>query len=454
MKPGPRILVAVTSLIAIAAPGFAQPGRVIGYDVSIVPPLQGHRSSGAFALDDFARLIGRSTPTSGPSTALIWADGQVSILPNPPGHRNAVATSISPNSGVIVGYALSEQNSIEQATAWRLKGTITTLSNLPEMLGGIAMAADDSAWPSTRIVGRNSAFGPDHAVLWLNEHVIDIGGVSSSANDINKAGDIIGTWRNELGAYRPVMWRGFERIDLGGQPLNASGDAYAVNNFGEVVGQIVGFGPFLWRNGERLALPAPSECWTLPHAINDDGLIVGEYSTDSQCRAGYEHALLWRPDGPGHLATDLNELITRYQAIELTQAWDINRGGQIAAVGKVADGTRRGMLLTPYHAQLAPPTPGTAGRRNTIVVSDLAPDQVVALVWGMGGGATPISRSCPGAPVLIQAPRLIGSARADGQGRAVFSLMVPAPARGRTVLFQALVVQDCEVSHFIEHTFE
>jgi len=449
----------VLASVAVGIGGFAgeatgQPDGVIGYEVSVVAPLDGHRSSNAVALDDFARLVGRSTPFSGASTPLVWVSGQTRTLPGPSGHHNPVATNISPTTGLIVGYALSDQNGIEQATAWVLGGGVYTLENLPDTLGGIAMAVDDNPWPASRIVGRGAAFGPDYAALWLNEHVIDIGGISSAATDNNKAGDIVGSWKNELGATRPVMWRDFNRIDLGGEPLNASGDAYSINNYGEVVGQLSGFGPFLWRDGQRLALPAPSPCWTIPHSINDDGLIVGEYSIDSQCRAGYEHALLWAPAGAEHTAIDLNDLNPLHPEIELTQAWDINGAGQIAAIGKLADGNRRGLLLTPYHFELSPPVPGIAGQRNTITLTGLQPDQVVALLWGMTEGARVIPPACPGASILIRDPKVIGSTRADSQGTARFSLSVPPMARGMTIRFQAVAPQQCQVSHAVTHTFE
>ena len=250
------------------------------------------------------------------------------------------------------------------------------------------------------------------------------------------------------------MWRNFNRIDLGGDPLSASGDAYAVNNYGDVVGQLSAFGPFLWRDGQRLALPAPSGCWTIPHSINDDGLIVGEYSIDSQCRAGYEHALLWVPAGVEHTAIDLNQLNSLHPEIELTQAWDINQAGQIAAVGKIADGNRRGVLLTPYHFDISPPTPGVAGQRNTITLSGLQPGQFVALLWGTLDGTRVLPPPCPGASILIRTPQVVGSMRADGQGIARFGFPVPLMARGMTARFQAVAPQQCQVSHVVVHTFE
>lgn len=445
------VAVGMGGLAGVAA---GQPDGVIGYEVAVVAPLDGHRSSNAVALDEVARIVGRSTPISGVPTPLVWISGQTWVVPSPIGHHNPVVTNISPTTGLVVGYALSDQNGLEQATAWLIGSGVHTLDNLPDTLGGIAMAVDDNPWPASRIVGRCAAFGPDYASLWLNAHVIDVGGISSAATDNNKAGDIVGSWKNELGAPRPVMWRNFQRIDLGGDPLNASGDAYSVNDFGEVVGQISGFGPFLWRQGQRLPLPAPSPCWTIPHAINNDGLIVGEYSIDSQCRAGYEHALLWVPIGGEHSAVDLNDLNGLHPEIELAQAWDINGAGQIAAVGKLSDGNRRGVLLTPYHFKISPPVPGIAGERNSITLTGLQPNQVVALLWGTAEGAQTIPPACQGASILIRTPAMVGAMRADSGGRAVFSLVVPPRARGKTVRFQAVVPQQCLVSHVVVHTFD
>lgn len=439
--------------LCLALAALAQPEGVIGYDASVVAPLDGHRSSSAVSLDEFARLVGRSTPFSGGSTAIAWINGQRLELPVPPGYRNPAANGISPSSGVIVGYAVREQDAYEQAAAWVIKAGVFILPNLPDTFSGIAMAVEDTPWPDSAIVGRCAAFGPDWATIWLEGRARDIGGAASAATGINKARDVVGTWRNGQGVTRPVMWRGSERIDLGGEPTNASGSAYAVNNYGEVVGQLSGVGPFLWRNGQRIALDAPSSCWTIPYGLNDRGLIVGEYSIDPQCRAGYEHALLWAPDGQGHVAIDLNDHIPRVTGLELTQARDINEAGQIAAVGKLTDGNRRGVLLNPYHFEMASPVPGRAGVRNTFDLSGVAPNEMVYLLWSASSGASPISGACPGATILLRQPQMIESARSNGQGTGQFDLFVPVRARGMTVMFQAVVSKHCKVSHVVMHTF-
>lgn len=441
--------------LGIAEPALSrvQPEGVIGYDLLVVEPLDGHRSSSAVGIDAHGRLVGRSTPISGGSTAIAWINGQRLALAVPQGHRNPTANAISASNGVIVGYSIREQDSYERATAWVLGVGVFLLPNIPDALSGIAMNSDDAPWPETRIVGRCAAFGPDYATVWVNQTARDIGGPASAATGANKAGDVIGTWRNAQGAVRPVMWRGSERIDLGGEPTNASGSAYGINNSGEVVGHLGGFGPFLWRNGERIALEAPSACWTLPHGLNDAGLIVGEYSTDPQCRAGYEHALLWVPDGQTHRAVDLNDHIPRFTGLELAQAWDVNEAGQIAAVAKLTDGNRRGVLLNPYHFEMSPPVPGTAGVRNTFSLSGLEPDEMVALLWSLEAGATPVAAHCHGATILLKSPQMIQFARSNGQGQAQFAVQVPGQARGRTVRFQAASPEGCRVSHVVVHTF-
>ncbi len=440
--------------VLCSPPALAQPPGVIGYETTIVPTLQGHRSSSAIGLDEVARVIGRSTPFSGASTPLAWVDGQIFAVPAPPNHHGAVVNGISPTTGIIVGYALADANSLEQATAWRIGSGIHVLSNLPDTIAGIAMAVEDTPWPMTRIVGRCAAFGPDYASLWVNEHVIDIGGISSAANDVNEADQIVGWWRNQMGAYRPVLWQNSQRIDLGGEPPDASGDAYSINGLGEIVGHLSGLGPVLWRDGQRVALPAPSPCWTIPHAINDEGIIVGEYNIDAQCRAGYEHALLWTLDQGQYIARDLNELNALHPEIELTQAWDINSGGQIAAVGKLSDGNRRGVLLTPYHFTLDAPAPGIAGQWNMIVATGAEPGATITLVWGTSDGARPINGGCGGAPILIRNPKIAGTSRADAKGNAEFRILVPPQGSGVSVRFQALSASRCEVSHVVAHTFD
>lgn len=109
---------------------------------------------------------------------------------------------------------------------------------------------------------------------------------SSSAEDINDAGDAVGTVTQVTGflvTTRPVLWRSGERIEIGTADA-AGGSAWAVNNHGQVVGTLNRIGrpsvAFIWEDGRTRdlndALP-PESGWALTEArdINDAGQIVG-----------------------------------------------------------------------------------------------------------------------------------------------------------------------------------
>ncbi len=102
---------------------------------------------------------------------------------------------------------------------------------------------------------------------------------------------------------------------------------------------------------------------------------------------------------------------------------------------------------------LDPPIPGRAGEVNEWRITDLRPADIVHFVYGLAPGEFPIP-GCGSIGVNIANPVYMGSATADTEGNAVFSRFVPAHARGRTILIQALQRTTCLTSNVIEHTFE
>jgi hypothetical protein len=54
----------------------------------------------------------------------------------------------------------------------------------------------------------------------------------------------------------------------------------------------------------------------------------------------------------------------------------------------------------------------------------------------------------------IENPIVIGTAVADGNGNASIIRNVPNIARGQTILFQAVVQNECAISQLVVHQFE
>ncbi len=120
----------------------------------------------------------------------------------------------------------------------------------------------------------------------VETRLADLGGGSSSADDINDSGLIVGDARRPDGSSTPVVWRD-GAIEILDAPVGVSPAATAINNFGQIVGSswsaLDEQRAVLWDNGqfyfldELLDPEVLAEGWTLSMAwdINDRGWIVG-----------------------------------------------------------------------------------------------------------------------------------------------------------------------------------
>jgi len=95
---------------------------------------------------------------------------------------------------------------------------------------------------------------------------------------------------------------------------------------------------------------------------------------------------------------------------------------------------------------LQAPTPGLPGAINTFVVSDVAPNGTVHLVYGLRHGDHTLD-TCFGFYLDMQAPRRVGSAPADLQGRAEIEVVVSEQAAGVTTLLQVVEPERCRKSN-------
>jgi probable HAF family extracellular repeat protein len=206
-----------------------------------------------------------------------------------------------------------------------------------------------------QIVGTtfNPPTNSNEALLWEGGVMTILGPVLmpwSVARDINEVGQVVGwSWMGEEHAF---LWENGDVIDLGVVPGGFSSKATAVNN----VGQVVGWGyvshptmqpgapqAFLWQDGEMIVLgtlpdPDYDVCWALD--INDVGQIVGHFGSSVIPNA--RAAFIWQ-DG---VMTPLNDLIVPDQEAEIIEARAINDSGQVAGLGGF-QGDLVGILLTP-----------------------------------------------------------------------------------------------------------
>ncbi|MCL4197222.1 MAG: hypothetical protein KJZ69_06985 [Phycisphaerales bacterium] len=448
---------AALSVAACGAPSFAQPSGVAGYDLIEIKPLEGHLTTGAKALDDYARVLARSS--TAPSTPIVWINGQTLIVPPPPGYGIVLPGDIG-SGGVLVGTAYEDPGAGIHAAAWSANGSIRILDLLPGTTSSTARSVDSQPWPSA-LSGGDCGGAITYAATWRGVSVTQIGPSRSGANAVNNLGHAVGASYNELyRVSRPTLWRDGQTIDIGGEPYDQDGTATGVNDWTEAVGNLPDLRrPFRWFNGHTVLLPRLASCNSMGRAwaVNDFGLIVGQ---DAEVTCERFHAMIWerltpRAQVPPEYAVfDLNDYIPRYQDTELSDAKDINNAGQIAAYGEFPNRQGRGYLVTPYLFEMSDPVPGRAGTVNTITVTGLQPNQRVHLVWGTQEGAQKVRAACPGGTLLIRDPIALPAVRADVNGVATITVNVPLIARGRTVRLQAVAPVECQISHTVTWTFE
>ncbi|MCL4198936.1 MAG: hypothetical protein KJZ69_15720 [Phycisphaerales bacterium] len=411
-------------------------------------------------------MIGSATLPNNDFHPTVWIDGQEPVDLGTLGGNYGACRGIN-NHGWIVGWASAPGQGLFDGSAflWR-DGVMENLGYLGTGDFAEAYGINDQG----QIVGWSSK-DPNadlgvRAFLWYKSRMTELGTLDGSrysqAIAINNAGLIVGQSGSEVyGTWRPVVWRDGEVIDLGTFTRDNSGDGVCidVNEAGDVVGytsrDYFTNQAFIYRNGEKTPLPE-KPYWTNSFAwsINDNHQIVGGARTPDW---GTESiGVIWEWN---RRVRYLAALIPPRSDWFLGSALNINNAGQITGTGyrfSEPDYTK-GYLLTPVHSTmtLEPPSPGLPGAENTITVKRVTPGATVTFMYSRKGGGARI----PGCDlqqnaIQLDSPTVIGTAIADQNGVASITRTVPPIARDQTILFQAVVQNECAISQLVVHQFE
>ncbi|MCC6907504.1 MAG: DUF3466 family protein [Phycisphaerales bacterium] len=373
--------------------------------------------SAAASINDRGEIVGWAgfRPGSGIYVrhAFLWRDGEMSDL-GTLGGESSVATGVNA-MGQIVGESEYEFGNYSNVGFVWQAGQMQVLDDpWPDRNSSDVWGVNDRG----QIVGAGlSIEGTKRAMLWINEQPIDLGaltGFGSSAYAINDAGDVVGLSEAANGAPHAVKWTDQQIIDIHTPSIGLNSSARGINNLGQVVGDnhnVIRPRAFILNPGEDM--------------IFLDDLVPPRLR------------IRWR----------------------ITRVNDINDFGQIPATADVPSNPADtwALLLTPVNPtmSLQSPVPGSAGTTNRLRATGATPGSRVYFCYSRRGGGTRI----PGCDLQqnalqLDSPTIIGSAIADANGVAAITRTVPLIARGQTILFQAVVQNECAISQLVVWEFQ
>lgn len=245
----------------------------------------------ATAVGPQGQVVGYTNTGTTAYDSVIWQNGVATLIPSLGGGGRPFDIS---SQGVIVG---SVKDSDGLAVASEIQnGVVTLLPNLPggyQNVNNLAVSRAFSINDQGQIVGiAMTAGGVEHAVLWQNGSVTDLGsiagGAESFAYSINDSGEIAGFAVDPNTIDQAVVWKNGVMTVLPDNQSNGNSIAYSVNNAGIIVGRSdiqTSFGfwqedAVVWENGKLIDLnsflPAGSG-WVLnvAQSINNNNEITG-----------------------------------------------------------------------------------------------------------------------------------------------------------------------------------
>lgn len=287
----------------------------------------------AYGINDDGTVVGLAK-TGTTNRAVIWSGTQMQDLGLA---YNGSAGHIS-NTGYITGQVLNGTS--YGAFVWSpVTGPLFGADILG--FGTQYTSSAKSVNDNGDVIGRinNSNFIRDHQT---GIGLLDLGGLSTSPEDINNAGQIVGYHENLSGQNRAILKNGDNVVELGDLGGGSSA-AFAINEQGWIVGNSATTGgvshAFIWQDGVMQDMGSLYGGLSTAEDINEDGIAVGYMRIPD----GPTRAFAWSAtDG----MIDLNSLLPENSGWELLFAASINNSNEIVGYGINGDEHYRAFRLT------------------------------------------------------------------------------------------------------------
>ena len=327
----------------------SQPAEAQNYTVTDLGTFGGPRSA-AFSINNFGEVAGFAETVDGRYQAFVYTGGALFNL-GTLGGADSYAYRIS-DSGLVIGRA-NNADGKNRAFVTILNGSMFDISSLDSRLGGSFSVA-------LGINGLGQVIGYFHTAdehmasqnrvfLYSNSQVTDLGtfgGEDGIVTAINDSGQMVGSYGTESKAdyaeRTAFLYTAGKVINLGtlGGKVTVATD---LNNNAQVVGYSQtrrgDYHACIYSSGTLTDVGVlPGGSHSLAYGINNSGQVVGA----SDSAKSTLHAFVYS----GGQMRDLNSLIPTNSGWVLTEAREINNGGQIVGNG-IKDGQERAFLLTP-----------------------------------------------------------------------------------------------------------
>jgi probable HAF family extracellular repeat protein len=218
-----------------------------------------------------------------------------------------------------------------------------SVKDLGSVVGPAGFSVGRAINASDEVTGQSGpANGSVGDVFVYSKNMTSLGTLPGGGNafgiGINASGQVAGGGTNATGAYRAFISKGKTLIDIGDL---GGGTAYAegINDSGQVAGEsattTIGSEPFLYTNGTMIGLGnlGSNAGWATARGINNAGTVVGSSWTAQFLL----HGFAWSSG----TMTDLGTLGGIF-----SQAWAINKSGQITGVANLANGAEHAFITT------------------------------------------------------------------------------------------------------------